>query len=320
MGSVAYETEEQWHSLRAKNVGGSEVAALFNISPWMTRWQLYMVKSGKLPAVDLSDNAAVTAGKHMEHGIRGWAEEKFGITLQKTRRYLLDDMVPGMGASLDFEQVGTGSRIPVEVKFSQFGKDGWAWDGDTLTEVPDHYLMQTQHQMACANAAESKLIAFVGGDLRSMSIPRNDRLIIAIRAAVASFWDDVKNDREPPVDFSADSDAINRLAYLRKLRSLVMTPDRAPLFEALAKAKADAKDAETREDAARAEILKAVVDAGEGPDTALVVTCGDWRAALSKIPDNPGKEVTPDMVGTRIGAKRGHLRVGLKNTTDKKKD
>lgn len=316
MGSISYESEEQWHAIRAKNVGGSEVAALFNISPWLTKWQLFMVKSGRLPALDLSDNVSVTAGKFMEAGIKAWAEEKFGITLQKTRRYLFDDTLQGMGASLDFEQVGTGSRIPVEVKFSQFGKDGWEWESETLTAIPDAYMMQVQHQIACANAAEARLIAFVGGDLRMMAVPRSDRLITAIRAAVYSFWDDVANDREPPVDFSVDADAINRLAFIRKLRSITLLPNKAPLFEKWSTAKKAWAQAKAEEEEARAEILKEIIDSGEGNDTSLVATCGDWRLGISKVADSPGKEITAAMIGESIGARKGHLRCTLKNTAE----
>lgn len=307
--------ETHWRELRAKHVGASEVSALFSLSPWITRWQLYMLKTGQLP--DVFESAAMTQGRHFEPAVAAYAQEKFGIQLRKVRRYLSSDEVTGMGASLDYEEFGEGSLIPTELKFSLYGS-GWDWEGDELTEAPDYYMMQVQHQLACMpTAPHGQLIAFTGGDLKRMIIPRSERLIMAIKAAVYQFWADVAAGKEPPVDFSVDAESINRLAFIRKLRSLTLTPEHAGLFEALAKAKADAKDADARESAARAEILKHVIDAGEGPDTGLKVTCGDFVMGVSKIADSPGKVIKAEDVGTFVGARRGHIRCSVKRQEKK---
>ena len=310
MPSITVTDEAHWKELRSKHVGASEVSALFSLSPWMTRWQLYQLKVGALP--DVFESSAMTQGRHFEPAVAAYAQEKFGIQLRKVRRYLSSDDVQGMGASLDYEQFGDGSLIPTELKFSLYG-DGWDWEGDELTAAPDYYMMQVQHQLACMPAApHGQLIAFTGGDLKRMVIPRSDRLITAIKAAVWQFWQDVAAGKEPPVDFSLDADAIDRLAFVRKLRSLTLTPDHAGLFETYERSRAAAKAASEAAEAARAEILKAVLDAGEGPDTGLSVVCGEWKMGISKVADSPGKEVTPDMVGTRIGARKGHVRCTLK--------
>lgn len=311
MTSHPISDETAWRAIRAKNIGASEVAALFGLSPWMTRWQLYMLKTGKLP--DVFETKIMTQGKHFEPAIAAYAQEKFSIQLRKVHRYITSDDTPGMGASLDYEQYGDGALVPTEIKWSLFG-DGWDWESDELTEIPDSYMMQVQHQLACAGASEGQLIAFTGGDLKRMIIPRSERLITAIREAVAAFWADVAAGNEPPVDFAADADAVTRLAYLSKLRTLVMTPDRAPLFETWKTASAEAKAAEARADAARAEVLKLVIDSGEGNDEGVKVTCGEWKCSISKIAENPGKEITAAMIGERIGARKGYLRAAFSTT------
>lgn len=310
MGAIAVTDETHWKALRAKHVGASEVSALFSLSPWLTRWQLYQLKRGALP--DVFESSAMTQGRHFEPAVAAYAQEKFSIQLRKVRRYLSSDDVTGLGASLDYEEYGGGSLIPTELKFSLWG-DGWDWEGDELTAAPDYYMMQVQHQLACMPAApHGQLIAFTGGDLKRMIIPRSERLIMAIKSAVFEFWKDVADGREPPVDFSVDADAVNRLAYIRKLRTLTLTPEHAGLFEVYASAQAAGKLAEEQVKAARAEILKHVIDAGEGPDTGLKVTCGDWSMGVTKIADNPGREILPADVGTRIGVKKGHIRCSVK--------
>ncbi len=308
MANIPVTDGSHWKHLRSKHIGASEVAALFGLSPWLTRWQLYMLKTGRLP--DVFENTSMTQGKHFEPAIASYAQERFGIQLRKVRRYLSSDTVPGMGASLDYEQYGDGALVPTELKWSLFG-DGWEYESDELTAIPDAYMLQVQHQIACAGVPGGQIIAFVGSDLKRMVIPRNERLVAAIEAAVAEFWADVAAGREPPVDFTVDAEAVSRLAYVTKLRTLVMTPDMIPVFERWQEQAAIAKAAEAAAAAARAEVLKAVVDAGEGNDTGVKVTCGEWKVSVSKIAENIGKEITPDMVGERVGARKGYLRAAL---------
>lgn len=314
MSSTTVIDESHWKSLRLKHIGASEVAALFGLSPWLTRWQVYMLKTGRLP--DVFENLSMTQGKHFEPAIASYAQEKFNIQLRKVRRYLTSDTIPGMGASLDYEEYGTGSLIPTELKWSLFG-DGWEHEGEDLTAIPDAYMLQVQHQIACAGTPVGQIIAFVGSDLKHMVIPRNDRLVTAIESAVAEFWADVAAGKEPPVDFTVDAAAVTRLAYVSKLRTLVMTSDAAPLFETWKRESAAAKVAEIAAAAARAEILKRVVDAGEGNDEAVRVTCGEWRVSVSKVEENLGREITPAMIGERVGARKGYLYTRLSNTADK---
>lgn len=309
MTSITITDTAHWHALRAKHIGASEVAALFSLSPWLTRWQLYMLKTGQLP--DVFDNKSMAQGRHFEPAIAAYAAEKFNIQLRKVHRYLTADDITGMGASLDYEEYGDGSLIPTELKFSLYG-DGWEYEGDELTAIPDNYMMQVQHQLACCpSAPHAQLIAFTGGDLKRMIIPRSDRLIVAIKSAVHDFWADVAAGREPPVDFSADADAVSRLAYIRKLRTVTLQPEMADVMAAWDRAKAVAKEAEEAADVAKAKVLKAIIDAGEGNDS-CVATVGGWRLAVTKIADNPGKPITAEMVGQITGARKGHLRCGLK--------
>lgn len=315
MANLPVDDEDSWRALRAKHIGASEIGALFGMSPWMTRWQLYMLKTNRLP--DVFESASMTQGKFFEPAIAAYAQEKFDIQLRKVRRYLTSDTVAGMGASLDYEEYGAGTLIPTEIKWSLFGED-WESEGDDLTAVPDVYMLQVQHQMACAGAATGQLIAFVRNDLKRMVIPRNERLVTAIESAVREFWDDVALGREPPVDFNVDAAAVSKLAYVSKLRTLVMTPDNEPLFAEWAKQKAIVDAAETARDAAKARVLKHVIDAGEGNDTGVKVTCGDYRVSIAKVADSAGREITPEMLGERIGVRKGHLRAVLSNAKEKK--
>ena len=317
MTSIHFSSDDEWHAIRAKHVGASEVAALFGLSPFQTRWQLHMIKAGKLARTDLSGNKAVSAGRFMEAGVGAWAAEKFGVTLNKVRRYLSDDECHGLGASLDFECVGTGTRYPVEIKFIQ-RHDGWEWEGDDLTQVPENYLLQVQVQLACSGAPFGDLVAFIGGDIRRLRVPRSEKLIAAIRAEVTEFWADVRNGKEPAPDFVKDADGIADLAYGMPLRTITLPVEAEKLFETALEQAEIAKAAENASKAAKAELTKMVIDAGIGNDDKARSECGPYKMTLTKVQPNPGKIITAEMVGEVTGKRAGYLlaKISTKKETE----
>lgn len=311
MTSIPIKDDSHWHELRARHVGASESAALFGLSPWATEWQLYMIKAGKLPAPDFSGNKSVMAGQHFEPAIASFASEKYGITLNKVHRYLEANDEPGMGASLDYELVGGGSRIPVEIKWRDFG-DGWDFTGDEITQAPAHYLLQCQHQLGCHTADRAWIIAFINGDARRMVVPRNDQIIKAIKHRVGIFWMDVMNNVEPPVDFTLDAGAISDLAALAPLAEITPPHDRfKKLTSYYFRGRALASRIDKACDAAKAELLHAMLEeakrVGIADEKAKVVSQVDGlRLTATYVDEIPGKEITQEMIGQRIGERSAY--------------
>ena len=108
------ESEEHWHGIRARHVGGSEIASLFYTwempdgsirflhmfeeapdgaallgcaSPYLTGFRLYHIKAGLLEPDDL-DNERVLAGQFLEPAIAEWAKHKWNWNIRKVHRYL----------------------------------------------------------------------------------------------------------------------------------------------------------------------------------------------------------------------------------------
>jgi putative phage-type endonuclease len=302
VSSIKILNDQHWHELRQKYIGASESAALFGLLPWKTPWQLFMEKSGKLPAPDIDDVKHIKEGKHFEPAIASWAQEHFGITLQKARRYLVDDAVSGMGASLDYEQVGTGERIPTELKWVVRSDDRWEYEGDLIIEAPDYYLVQVQHQIACADASCGQLIAFINGGVRRAIYKRRDGMIAAIRQNISKFWHDVAAGNEPPIDFQADADAVMRYATALPSKRVDWTPEIARLAKRAHWMQGFKARAEKACDAAKAELAHMMIaTSGTNDPEAKIVTEGDgFRISNTFVPDFAGKEITEDMVGTRI--------------------
>src|SRR5438876_1235420 len=102
-----------WHDLRAKHVGGSEVAALFNESPYLTRYQLWNIKAGLIEPPNLDDDERVQAGQFLEDGIVSWANKKWNMNFTRAGVYVKHATVEGMGCTPDaiFPSPEHGERI-----------------------------------------------------------------------------------------------------------------------------------------------------------------------------------------------------------------
>lgn len=307
MAIVEFKNEEAWHRLRAQNVGASEVAALFGLSPWTTKWKLYMEKIGKLPLQKFEN--WVARGRHFEPAIASYAREELDLDLVKVNHYCTDDACTGMGASLDYT-LASDQGVPGEIKWVE-RFEGWDWTGAELTKIPDYYMIQVQQQMGCTGASRAVVVAFVAGEVRHMWVPRSEPIIGAIRTHVKEFWADVAANKEPPVDFLKDADAIFDIAKNWPMRTIELPTHAANLFSIYLSSKDLKKRAEEAQEAAEAELVKMVMDAGIGNDGQAVASCADYSMKMTRVADNPGKIVTPQMVGEIIGARRGFMRTTI---------
>lgn len=308
MGALSVRDQTHWHELRSQHIGASDVAALFDMSPFTTLWQLWMEKSGNLPPEDLSDNKSVQAGTFLESGIANWAAHRWDMKVKKVVDYYTADDCPGMGASLDFQ---TDGGHPVEIKWSAHG-DGWEYEGDTITCAPDNYVLQVLHQMACTDAEYGWLIALIRNEPRRMKVPRSEEIISKIKSHVAKFWDSVRAGEEPPVDFNKDGDAVVRLLDFVPMSEVTLTTEHAHLFQTYLENAAVEKEAKAKKDAAKTELLTLSIEEMKKMNTSqdkAVVKCGDHKLSISTIKASVGTEITAEMIGNFYGARSGYKKV-----------
>lgn len=311
MAIIQVRDQKHWHELRSQHIGGSDVAALFGLSPYSSRWQLWMEKAGKLPPEDISGNKAVQAGTFLESGIAAWAAHRWGMELTKVTDYYTVDDCPGMGASLDFK---TATAEPVEIKWSSAFVSHWEYDGEIIIDAPENYLLQVQQQIACTGSDHGWLIALIRDEPRRMKVPRNDNIIDAIKHETAAFWQSIAEGKEPEPDYATDIDAITKLMGTVPKSDVTLDDEDARLFSAYKAAKADEKEAATRSDEAKGAILmkaRAKLELMNTSQDKASVKCGEHKMSISVVADNPGKEITADMVGTLTGKRSGYTTVRI---------
>ncbi|WP_336985005.1 YqaJ viral recombinase family protein [Asaia sp. HN128] len=212
MSEVLTITGEEWHALRARHVGGSEIAALFDAQPdyALGLHGLWLVKSGRAPAPEV-DNPRTRWGNRLEEAIAYGCAEQEGWKIRKGGHFT-DLSCRGLGATLDFVIEGgeEGRSTPgaLEIKNVDYRVHKQSWvDG----EPPLHILLQLQHQLACSGFTWGAVGELIGGnDLRIYRYEARTKLIAKIRQKVAAFWKSIDEGNEPPVDNSTQTGAILR--------------------------------------------------------------------------------------------------------------
>jgi hypothetical protein len=231
------------------------------------------------------------------------------MDLGKVSDYYTVDDCPGMGASFDYI---TGNA-PVEIKWSARGY-GWHYNGEEIDEAPENYLLQVQHQLACTTSDHAWLIALIDDEPRRMKIPRNDNIIDAIKHEITAFWQSIADGKEPEPDYTTDVGAITKLMGTLPKSDVVLDDEYAPLFLIYRDAKQDEKKAAERAEEAKGILLmkaRAKLELMNTSQDKASVKCGEHKMSISNVPSNPGKEITPDMVGTMTGKRSGYTTVRI---------
>lgn len=211
--TVVHDSQE-WHALRSRHVGGSEVAALFGVQPdyALSKYALWHVKKGTVPPPHI-DNPRTRWGLRLEQAIAEAASEQEGWDIKKGG-YVSDDTTPGLGCTLDyvvlFDPTENGHGA-LELKNTDWLAHRRTW---TDGEPPAHVLLQLQHQLASTGYSWGAVACLVGGnDLRLYRYKARPKLIAEIRQRVRDFWASIDAGREPPVDGSDSASAVLRALY-----------------------------------------------------------------------------------------------------------
>lgn len=193
-------------AFRASVVGASEVAALFDASPWLTRFELFHRKRGTIATPEFNavlngkpDNERVFWGVKLEAVVIEAACERWGYTPLETPKRLTNGA--GLGGHPDklalcFER-GVGI---LEAKTVD-----WLVAKQWGDEPPLNYLLQAQTYAGLARVQWADLIVLVGGnELRRFRYDFRPAIYADVERRVAAFWRSVEAGDEPPVDYGRD--------------------------------------------------------------------------------------------------------------------
>ena len=142
-------TEDQWLDWRKKGIGGSDVAAALNMSPYRTARDLYYDKIGVVPAVEGPDKSITfQIGHLLEDVVAQIFAKKTGLTVYEDHWMYQHPLYPFLIADVDrFVLLPDGRKAILECKTAHYDMQ-FKWANGA---VPRHYELQVRHYMSVMN-------------------------------------------------------------------------------------------------------------------------------------------------------------------------
>jgi putative phage-type endonuclease len=182
----------EWYKAR-QGIGGSDVAAVMNMSPFKSAYTLWAEKSGKAWQ-DIPSTMPMKMGTAFEPVIRQLFQEENQnwLTVHETGTWASIEE-PRSVANVDgIIEWQNGKLGVLEIKFSR-----QYWD-----ELPEHYNLQVQHYLSVLGLDSGMVVAVAGGDWKEFEVKRDDELIERMKTRVRGFYDLLDANQPPDYDGS----------------------------------------------------------------------------------------------------------------------
>lgn len=296
-------------TFRASVIGASEVAALFDASPYLTKFELFHRKKGNIatPAFDAiaddgtPDNERIYWGVRLEAAIIDAAVERYGFSIEARDQRLANGK--GLGGHPDaIATCPVRGRGVLEIKTADWlVRKGW---GD---EPPMHYLLQSQAYQGLAGVEWGDVLVLVGGNkLERFQYQFRPKIYAEIERRVAAFWRSIEANEPPPADYTRDLDQIKELYGEQGEETIDLQADNratAAAAEYLAAAEEE-REARKRKEAAQAELFDKLRDASLGFATGFQIK----STLVAAIPERAAEP------GEIISGRKAYRRLYIKET------
>lgn len=204
-----HSSREDWLANRSGHIGASEAGAILGMG-FMSKVELWKLKTGRAEPKDLSENAAVAYGNRAESALRELFMAKHPELSLEYRPYdfVFQSERPWLRATLDGELTDEdGDRGILEIKTATL-KSRADWD-KWKDRVPDGYLCQLTHQLLATGFDYAYLFAELTGSdgnstLRTYLFLRED-LEVSMEYLLTEeekFWNCVETDTVPTVSLT----------------------------------------------------------------------------------------------------------------------
>lgn len=301
--TIPVTSEQAWLEQRLQDVTSTEVSALYGLSPYLSEFELFHHKRDR-KVVRIEENERMRWGKRLESVIAHGAAEEMGWNISKLDVYMRN-VEARIGSSFDFQINSSSDGVGImEIKNvdSLVYARNWIDDGNGNIEAPEHIELQVQHQMEVADVKWCAIVALVGGNTQKVIYRNRDASIGKdIRQRVADFWQRVDADAAPSPDYTMDAEFIIKQLRRESIEGLVAEAnaeleDMIKQYQFVHK---ECADLEKIKDQKRAEILERI-----GAASKVITSFGSL--STGQVKGRAGTVITPDMVGTVIGATEGY--------------
>ena len=201
---IKYNSEREWHNIRASGIGGSDASIIFGKNPWKTSRKLWREKTGLEESEDLSEKEAIIKGNMMEEPLLNilrarhpdWKIKKPNVTY-KSNEY------PFMLANLDGIADTENDVIGIEIKTATVRGLG-IWKED----IPIYYYLQILHYMIVTGIRKFVLFAYIENFentlLKEYVIEYDSDDAQALIEKEKIFWECVETKTQPEIEYTLE--------------------------------------------------------------------------------------------------------------------
>lgn len=191
------DAQEKFQLERRAYIGGSDMAAIYGVSPYTTPVQLWLEKTGQRtpPPPDKYKQRIFDRGHKMEPIVVDMVIDKLReqghvVELLATNKRYHDLEYPFLSCEIDFELMLDGEHINGDAK-TVHGFARNSWGEEETDEMPLHYHLQFLHGLGITRRRRCIVAALIGlDDVAIYWADWDDETIDAIRAKATSFWND----------------------------------------------------------------------------------------------------------------------------------
>lgn len=191
-------TAEQLEARRL-GIGGSEIAALFALHPWLGQLDVYLSKAEGWVS---EPNDDMRRGTFLEDGIARWYADREGVLLDTPGPWVHPSQPIARCNPDRLVQLPDGGLRLLSIKSPRRAGDEWGETGGHI--VPTYAVLQVQWEdligraLGIALDSVSNVVALIDGDLRVYSINRDAELQGWLLMEARRWWAEHVVPRVPP--------------------------------------------------------------------------------------------------------------------------
>ena len=194
-----YDNEDDWHTLREKRIGGSDIGAILGVNPYKSIIDVYIDKT---EGSTFKGNEATHWGHVLEGTvIKEFANRHSELIVYEAPYSIVDNFFI---ANLDsvLKDKETGNYGVLEIKTTSIWNKK-EWEEDT---IPQSYYAQVQHYLMLTGYKFAYIAVLIGGQqYKEFKIERSEEDIELIRNKATEFYQENLLKKIPPMPDGSDA-------------------------------------------------------------------------------------------------------------------
>ncbi|WP_338941844.1 lambda-exonuclease family protein [Fusobacterium nucleatum] len=215
---LCYDNEDDWHELRAKRIGGSDIGAIIGVNPYKSIVDVYVDKTE-------GSNFKGNELTHWGHMLEGTILKEFSnkhkelIVYEVPYSVVNDFLIANLDGALKDKETGDYGVLEIKTTSLWNKKD---WEDDV---IPQYYYAQVQHYLMLTGYKFAYIAVLIGGQqYKEFKIERSEEDINLIRNKATEFYQENLLKKIPPMPDGSD-------AYMQHLKKKAMEIENNKIIE-----------------------------------------------------------------------------------------